>query len=49
MEALLALLLWFDLGSWLRPAPPAPTPAPVQAEWAGLSDFGPGFPPPTGP
>ena len=44
MEALLALLLWFDLGSWLSPTPAAPS-TPERSGWATPTDALPGLPP----
>ncbi len=43
MEALLALLRWIDLGSWLRPTPA--TPVSGGPEWAKTTDMFPGLPP----
>ncbi len=50
MEALLALLIWLNLGSWASPTPSAPaTPSTEATEWASTQEIFPGFPPPTGP
>ena len=48
MEALLALLIWLNLGSWTSPAPgaaPAPSTSTDSAEWASTQDMFPGLPP----
>lgn len=50
MEALLALVIWLNLGSWINPVPSAsPAPSPGATEWATTQDLLPGMPPPTGP
>ena len=52
MEALLALLIWLNLGSWTSPTPsasPAPPTSTGSIEWASTSDLAPGFPPPDRP
>lgn len=46
MEALLALLIWLNLGSWTSPTPSAPAaPSTEAAEWASTQDMFPGLPP----
>jgi hypothetical protein len=49
MEALLALLIWLNLGSWISPEySPSTTPTGTSQE-AQAQEWLPGFPPPTGP
>ncbi len=47
MEFLLMLLIWLNLE--VPTTPPASPTGDTTPTWSMTSDFGPGFPPPTGP